>query len=178
VSIQLAWGSRVSEDFAQALIELCQRFGWTASHASWLMACMAFESARTFRSDIRNAAGSGAVGLIQFMPSTAAGLGTSVENLALLSPESQLYYVGEYFRSYAARIASLPDMYMAILLPSAIGKPDDAPLFVGGVAYRQNSGLDANDDGTVTKAEASSRVQAMLTEGLQPPNVATYAWSA
>jgi hypothetical protein len=178
MTIQLAWGAKVSTDFVQALAKLCDGFGWDADHASWLMACMAFESARTFRSDIRNAAGSGAVGLIQFMPSTAAGLGTSVDNLALLSPESQLYYVGEYFRRYAARIVSLPDMYMAILLPAAIGKPDDAPLFVGGVAYRENSGLDANDDGIVTKAEAAARVQAMLTEGLQPPNVATYAWSA
>lgn len=178
MNVPLAWGAKVSTDFAKGVIKLCQSFDWSPDHASWLMSCMAFESARTFHSDVRNAAGSGAVGLIQFMPSTAAGLGTSVENLSLLSPESQLYYVGQYFRPYSHRIATLPDMYMAILLPSAIGKPDDSPLFVGGVSYRQNSGLDINGDGIVTKTEAASRVQAILAEGITPANVASYVWSA
>ena len=41
-----------------------------------LMAVMSFETGGTFNPGIRNAAGSGATGLIQFMPSTAAGLGT------------------------------------------------------------------------------------------------------
>lgn len=41
------------------------------------MAAMAFESGETFSPSIKNAAGSGAVGLIQFMPSTAKALGTS-----------------------------------------------------------------------------------------------------
>ena len=38
------------------------------------MAVMSFETGGTFDPGIRNAAGSGATGLIQFMPSTAAGL--------------------------------------------------------------------------------------------------------
>ena len=42
----------------------------------FLLACMAFESGMSFCSSIRNAA-SGATGLIQFMPSTARGLGTT-----------------------------------------------------------------------------------------------------
>jgi soluble lytic murein transglycosylase-like protein len=37
------------------------------------MACMAWESGRSFRPDVKNMAGSGATGLIQFMPTTAAG---------------------------------------------------------------------------------------------------------
>ena len=36
-----------------------------------LMAVMSFETGGTFNPNIRNAAGSGATGLIQFMPSTA-----------------------------------------------------------------------------------------------------------
>lgn len=177
-SIRLAWGARVSTDFVQALFALCASLGWGASHAGWLMACMAFETGRTFRPDVRNAAGSGAVGLIQFMPLTAARLGTTTENLALLGAASQLAYVEDYMRPYAGRIASLSDMYMAILLPAYIGKPESAVLFSSGVAYRQNAGLDANTDGRVTKAEASARVQAMLDEGLQPANAASYIWAA
>ncbi|EIL99152.1 transglycosylase SLT domain-containing protein [Rhodanobacter thiooxydans] len=172
--IQLAWGMRVSTGFARGVLGLCRGFGWGPAHASWLMACMAFESATTFSPSIRNAAGSGAVGLIQFMPSTARGLGTTVENLALLSAESQLDYVAAYFEPYAKRIRSLSDMYMAILLPKYIGQPEDAVLFSGGVAYRQNAGLDANHDGKITKAEATARVADMLKRGLQPGVFATY----
>lgn len=172
--IQLAWGARVSTAFAQAVFRICKEFGWGPAHASWLMACMAFETGATFSPSVRNGAGSGAVGLIQFMSSTARGEGTTVENLALLSAESQLDYVRSYFRPYARRIASLSDMYMAILLPKYIGQPEDAVLFSGGIAYRQNAGLDANRDGKITKAEATAKVAAMLTRGLQPGFFATY----
>lgn len=174
-SIVLAWGAKVSNDFARGVFRLCRAFSWGPEHPSWLMSSMAFESAETFRADVRNAAGSGAVGLIQFMPETARDLGTTVENLALLSPESQLYYVERYFARYAGRIKSQADMYMAILLPSAIGKPDDAVLFSDGVAYRQNAGLDANRDGKITKAEAAACVVDKLKRGLQTGFVANYA---
>jgi len=137
------------------------------------MACMAFESAETFSPSIKNAAGSGATGLIQFMPMTALGLGTNVDALASMGETEQLDYVRRYFSSYAKRIGNLSDMYMAILMPKYIGQPDDAVLFSGGRPYRQNSGLDANRDGLVTKSEASARVQRMLEKGLR----AGYAYS-
>lgn len=175
-TVTLAWGAKVSTDFARALFALCDALGWGPLHACWLMACMAFETARTFRPDIRNGAGSGAVGLIQFMPMVAARLGTTPENLVLLSASAQLSYVEDYFRPYAGHIHSLSDMYMAILLPTYIGRPDDAVLFSGGVAYRENAGLDANSDGHITKAEAAARVQAMFNEGMQAANSAAYVW--
>jgi hypothetical protein len=129
---------------------------------------MAFESGETFSPSIKNAAGSGATGLIQFMPATAKDLGTTIENLELLSATAQLYYVGLYFRRYASRVQSLSDMYMAILLPKYVGKPEDSVLFSSGVAYRQNSGLDSNNDGKITKLEATRLVQAKLDKGLTP----------
>lgn len=173
----LAWGARVSTEFAQHLLGICREFGWSSAHASWLMACIAFESGQTFRADVRNGAGSGAVGLIQFMPSTAQDLGTSTDNLAAMSAESQLTYVRAYFKRYARRIASLSDMYMAILLPKYIGTLDSAVLFSGsGASYRQNAGLDANNDGKITKGEATARVAVMLQRGLEPANAAVYVW--
>jgi hypothetical protein len=175
--VQLAWGARVSTEFARHVLGICAEFGWSGAHASWLMACMAFESGGTFSASVHNAAGSGAVGLIQFMPSTAVDLGTTTENLALLSPESQLTYVRAYFKRYARRIESLSDMYMAILLPKYIGTLDSTVLFSGtGASYRQNAGLDANSDGKITKGEATARVAAMLQRGLETANVAAYAW--
>jgi hypothetical protein len=175
-AITLAWGQRVSREFALGVIGMSQRLGWGAEHPSWFMGCSAFETGESFSPNVRNLAGSGAIGLIQFMPATAAGLGTTVENLALLSAESQLAYVELYFRPYASRIASLDDMYMAILLPSAVGKPEDTVLFTQGtVAYRQNAALDANSDGKITKAEAAARVRAKLAKGLLTANVAHYS---
>ncbi|MEN6539428.1 MAG: hypothetical protein ABFC67_07455 [Mizugakiibacter sp.] len=170
--MQLAWGARVSEAFRQRVLAICDTFGWSDAHASWLMACMHFESGGTFSPAVANAAGSGAVGLIQFMPRTAEGLGTRTAQLGGMTAVEQLDYVEKYFRPYARRIASLSDMYMAILLPRAIGDHEDAALFSDGAAYRQNAALDRNTDGKITKAEATYRVQTSLDMGLRPENIA------
>lgn len=175
--ISLAFGNKVAADFRIAVIDLCKAFNWTPDHANWLMACMAFESAETFSPSIRNAAGSGAVGLIQFMPATAVGLGTTSADLAKMTAVQQLEYVKRYFRPYSYRIKSLSDMYLAILLPAYIGKPEGSILFSSGVSYRQNAGLDKNHDGKITKAEAASKVLAKLVRGLGPGFVLQVEWS-
>lgn len=167
----VAWGRTPGHEFCHRVNELARLFGWNREQRDWLMACMAFESGETFRSDIKNAAGSGATGLIQFMPATARGLGTTTEMLARMTPIQQLDYVASYFRPYAKKVHTLADMYMAILMPKYVGKPDSTPIFSGGVAYRQNSGLDANKDGVVTKFEAAAKVRAKLVKGLAPHRV-------
>lgn len=172
VKVLLAWGAKVSPKFASRLLGMCHVFGWGDDHASWLMSCMAFESDETFSPSVRNAAGSGAVGLIQFMPKTAMGLGTSIDALSRMSAEGQLDYVEKYFRPYASRIRSLSDMYMAILLPKYVGSPGSAVLFSGGIACRQNAGLDANHDGSVSKDEATAFLAAKYRKGLLPTNAA------
>ena len=164
----LSWGNKVSPEFRERLYRLCTGFGWGQKHPGYLMGCMAFESAETFSSAVTNAAGSGAVGLIQFMPTTARDLGTTPEALEAMTPEEQLDWVELYFQPYHARIDTLSDMYMAILLPRYIGKPDDSVLFSDGHAYRQNSGLDTDRDGKITKIEAASRVAMKYRKGLLP----------
>jgi hypothetical protein len=165
--MKLAWGAQVSDAFARKALRIAGREGWSEARASWLMTCIAFESARTFSASVQNQAGSGATGLIQFMPATAKGLGTTTSALRLMTPEGQLDYVEAYFKPYLARLYSLSDFYMAILLPGCIGKPEDHVLFSGGVAYRQNSGLDANTDGKITKAEAAARVERYFRLGIE-----------
>lgn len=163
----LAWGKKVSQDFRETIYDICMDFAWDNDLANALMSCIAFESGETFSPSVKNAAGSGATGLIQFMPSTARGLGTTTESLAAMSAVEQLQYVRDYFRPYAHRISTINDMYMAILLPKYVGASQDSILFNSGtVAYRQNSGLDLNTDGKVTKAEAASKVAAKLAKGL------------
>lgn len=127
---------------------------------AWLMAIVDFETGGTFSTSVKNPV-SGATGLIQFMPSTAARLGTTTDQLARMSPDEQAQYVYRYFQPYAGRIASLEDAYMAVLWPAAIGKPDDYVLFSRpSVAYQQNSGLDRSGSGRVTKRDAAAPVVA------------------
>ena len=121
------------------------------------MASMAFETGETFSPSIENAAGSGAVGLIQFMPSTAKSLGSSSEELKQMSAVQQLTFVEKYFAPFKNRLKGLDDVYMAIFMPSAVGKSNDTVLIdkdTGPTAYRQNKGLDTNSDGKITKGEA------------------------
>jgi hypothetical protein len=135
---------------------------------------MAWESAETFSPDIKNAAGSGATGLIQFMPSTAVGLGTSTAKLAAMSAEDQLNYVYKYFRPYNGRLHNLGDIYMAILWPKAVGKPDSYVLWDRSkmpTTFRQNAGLDVNKNGQVTRAECLKKVNGKLVKGLKPANM-------
>jgi len=173
IDMQLAWGNKVSPEFRTRIGKLCDNLCWDkASHGSILMSCMAFESGQTFSPSIKNAAGSGATGLIQFMPATAKGMKTTVEDLAKMTAVEQLDYVEKYFFPYAPRIKTLSDMYMAILMPKYIGSPDNAVLFSDPkVGYRQNSGLDSNRDGFITKAEASAKVMGKYNKGMNPPLV-------
>ena len=168
--MKLAWGNKVEPEFVLKVWEICAKFHWKADPmASWLMSCIAFESAETFDPGIRNFAGSSGTGLIQFMSATAKGLGTTTDDLAKMTAVEQLDYVRLYFKPYASRIVTFADMYMAILLPSKVGLPDDAVLFTkGSLAYKQNAGLDSNKDGTITKKEAASLAHAKLDRGLLP----------
>lgn len=168
---EIAWGAKVSPEFMARMYKMRDKFGWDNQRVSRLMGCMAFESGGTFSPSIKNAAGSGATGLIQFMPDTAVGLGTTTTQLAKMTAVQQLDYVEKYFKPYAKRCHTLSDMYLAILLPKYVGKPEDSVLFSGGISYRQNSGLDANKDGKVTKAEAAAKVEKMWQKGLKAGNV-------
>jgi hypothetical protein len=167
----IAWGAKVSQTFRDRVWWIADTLGLNPDD---LMACMAWESGRSFSASVKNMAGSGATGLIQFMSSTAKGLGTTTAALASMSAEDQLRYVYAYFRPFSGRLKTLSDVYAAILWPKAVGQPDDYVMFQGtaSVAYRQNAGLDTNKDAKVTKAETSAKLYAMRAEGLKPENMA------
>lgn len=169
----LAWGARVSPAFRDKVRAMAGRLQY--SEPSDFMTCMAWESGRSFDPAKKNLAGSGATGLIQFMPATAQGLGTSTAALAAMTPEQQLDFVEKYFRPYTGKLHNLADLYMVILWPKAVGKPLEYVLWERGAmptTYRQNAGLDANRDGAITKAECAAKLYAMKAEGLRPENVA------
>lgn len=167
----LAWGAKVSQAFRDRVRAIAADLGLPDEGASWLMACMAWESGRTFRSNVCNAAGSGAVGLIQFMPATAVSLGTSTDELAAMTAEKQLDYVAKHFEPYRGKLHLLSDVYMVILWPRAVGLPDSTILWNKDsrpTTFRQNAGLDGDHNGSITKGEAAARVQDCYVWGLSP----------
>lgn len=164
---EMAWGARVSQLFRNKVRMIAGQLGCDPSD---LMSCIAFETGESFSPSIRNKR-SGATGLIQFMPKTAKGLGTTTEALAAMTAEDQLDVVARYFAPFRGRLAGVEDLYMAILWPKAVGKPNAEVLFKRGTAaYDQNAGLDANQDGEITKGEAAARVVAKRTKGLSAAN--------
>ena len=109
---------------------------------------------------------SGATGLIQFMPKTAANLGTSTDALKNMSAVEQLDYVYKYFKMVGVKPGmELGDLYMAVFMPKYVGADDNTVLGQNGAAgfsgkvYAQNKGLDKNKDGTITVADVKSSVQ-------------------
>ena len=162
----LIWGARVDRDFRKKVREVAGNLGFDPT---WLMAVISFETGRTFSPSERNPV-SGATGLIQFMPKTAIGLGTTTAKLARMTAVEQLDWVEEYYSQplFKGRIRNLGDCYMAVLWPDSIGKPDSYVMWVAGsIQYNQNSGLDINRNGQITRGEAVSRVNDEVLRGQQ-----------
>ena len=128
--------------------------------ASWLMAVMFAESG--FDPNVFNRKGSGAVGLIQFMPATAEELGVAVANLSQMEATDQLDYVLRYFEMVRDRYGpyqSLTDLYLAVLYPKARNQDPCYTLYASpSKSYQQNRGLDENQDGRVTVSDIEKRM--------------------
>lgn len=166
----LAWGRKVSAEFREEVDWIALNLG---VDPNFLMAAMAFETGETFSPSVKNP-GSSATGLIQFMEATARAMHTTTAKLAKMTDVEQLEYVARYFEPYAGRLATLSDVYMAILWPKAVGKDESYVLWTkegSPKTYAVNKGLDINKDGVITKAEAASKVQDKLIKGLHSSRV-------
>lgn len=100
---------------------------------------------------------SGATGLIQFMPTTAIGLGTTTAALLQMSNLQQLEYVKKYYLPYKNRIKTFEDAYIITFFPAALGKPDSYVLktnkLSAALIAKQNKPFDLNKDGQITAGE-------------------------
>ena len=105
---------------------------------------------------------SGATGLIQFMPQTAASLGTSTGQLKNMSPTQQLKYVEKYLsqqiksNGLQGKRLSAGDLYTLVFMPAKSG--NNIISTAGTKAYSWNQGLDLNKDGLITKSELGQKV--------------------
>lgn len=182
-AMTMPWGAKVSDTFLDRLCWIVDDLDIghnTEDGAGKMMGAMGWETGRTFKASIINKAGSGATGLIQFMPDTAEALGTTTSALAKMSEEGQLNYVWKYFAPYKGKLKELSDIYAAILWSKGVGKPETFMYWdkaTKPTTYRQNSGIDMNKNGQITKAEATAKVTKLYEEGFKPGNVREY-WPA
>ena len=133
-------------EFVRRVNEMSQRLG---VRPEWMLAVMKNESQMS--PSIVNPQG-GATGLIQFMPATARGLGTTTEALGRMSAVDQLAYVERFYAPNAGRFTSGADLYLNTFWPAAMGRSDDYRIGGAEVA-RVNPGFDLNRDGQITAGE-------------------------
>ncbi|MBD2019351.1 M23 family metallopeptidase [Leptolyngbya sp. FACHB-36] len=110
--------------FYQKLTQVAGRLGMNPEH---LLTAMLYESAGTLSPSIRgpHVPGDGqAVGLIQFMPSTARGLGTTDSALASMNRVQQLDYVEKYFQPYKGRYSNFYSVYATIHAGNPTANPN------------------------------------------------------
>lgn len=128
---------------------------------NWLMWVMYFES--TLNPRAVNTA-TGATGLIQFMPSTARGLGTTTASLLQMSDVEQLDFVYAYLKPYRGRMYCMIDVYFAVFFPLAMNKPDEYILQASTLAASkiaaQNPGFDLDRNGQISRAEVTAKISA------------------
>lgn len=127
---------------------------------NWLMFLMWFETARTLNHRIQNPV-TKATGLIQFMPKTATGLGTTVDALKAMSNVQQLEYVQKHLAPFRGKYHSFVDLYCAIFWPAAVNKPDSFRITPDIVAI-QNPIFDLNKDKDIEKAEIRQALTKMI----------------
>jgi hypothetical protein len=82
VAGKAAWGVQMSAEFCNKVRTIASD---VRTDPNFLIAATTFETGRSFSASQFNKAGSGAVGVIQFMPSTAESLGTTSVVLAAMT---------------------------------------------------------------------------------------------
>ena len=164
----LIWGSKVSCKFRKKVVAIAKDL-WPNNHknmANNLMAIFAWETGNTFKPDVPNRKGSGATGLIQFLPERATeyfgkytletvpnyfnSKDKSLHNLprvkefAQMKAEDQLDYVKKYFDNLKNKKLEFVDLYLKVLFPVSSEKPEH---FVFGLEkYRNEIGLPTDTD--------------------------------
>jgi hypothetical protein len=136
---------------------------------SYIAAVMAFESG--FNPAATNSH-SKATGLIQFMPTTARSLGTTVDRLRSMSAAEQLPYVEAFYDYWAGKLKTPGQVYMSTFMPAHTFKPQDYVIAVKGEkVYDWNSGLDIDKDGSLTVGDVTRRIEGMVASARKRPPI-------
>ena len=159
--------NHLSNEFYEKLISISKEIECDPND---LMAVINLETAGTFRASAKNP-NSNATGLIQFMPSTAKGLGTTVEKLAKMSEVEQLDYVKIYLldRKKESKIKGSVDattLYCFVFYPKAANQKNSYEIANNRSnntkIYNWNKGLDYNKDKSLTRGDLAQRVKEFM----------------
>lgn len=158
---KMADSTNFSKESTKIINDMSKRLNFNSED---LKAAIMFESGGNSRKVNRI----GAVGLIQMTKETAVYMGTTVEDLKKMTAEQQLVYVEKYLEK-AKKIAGIgPDekidqatLYALIFCPA---RAKGNVLYKRGYdSYKFNSRLDLNNDGIITKEEASKQLDQFYT---------------
>lgn len=154
--------------FRAELVRMARRLGLNPDAIAGVMALESGINAQAVNPQ------SGATGLIQFMPTTARKLGTTVEELRAMNATAQLKYVELFLRGVPKLRAGsrAGDYYLAVFMPAFVGLPDVVPIAVAGdPIYDQNKGLDGGKDGVLTVGDVRARLEAELARASALPDL-------
>jgi hypothetical protein len=144
------------KEFTEKVNNICTEL---RIEANWLMFVMWFES--KLNPQAVNPI-SGATGLIQFMPSTARGLGTTTAVLKRMNNVQQLDYVLAYLRPYEGRMRTWVDVYLAVFYPRAMGNPNF--VITSDIVAKQNKIFDLNKDLDISVKEIETVLRRQIPE--------------
>jgi hypothetical protein len=157
-----------SAAFASAVQSMAQQLGISAND---LMLIMYNETKGTFSPSIKGPGANPPVGLIQFEPGTAIGLGTTTSALAAMTWQQQLPYVQKYFQNVIAQYGTpntTTDSYLAVFYPAYMNQ-DPFTSFPDDVVSANPSLFKSGN----TIADFSSAIKSIIPSGLssQFPNM-------
>lgn len=154
----------ITKEFCQKVIDISKEIGCAPDD---LMTVINLETGGTFSPSVQNK-DTKATGLIQFMPNTAASLGTTTEKLAKMSAIEQLDYVKKYLINVknTRKITGSIDattLYCLIFWPEAATKEDSFVIAKNDHdktedTYDLNKSLDTNKDDVITRSDLRTRV--------------------
>ena len=158
---------QLGDDFRRRILEVANELGADPNH---MLAIMQLESGML---PWKVNPLSQATGLIQFMPSTAKKLGTSVQALRTMSATEQLGYVLAYYKPFRGQLNSPGALYMATFMPAYLNKPSEYVLArEGDKIYDQNKALDTNQDGLLTVGDVTQKAENMFRKYAGMPPIA------
>lgn len=151
-----------SDAFKNKLVEVSNALG---INPDWLATVISFESKGTFAPNVQNPQ-SKATGLIQFIKPTATQLGTTLENLAAMTDIQQLNYVYRYFKDIVGRrMRNLDDVYLAVFMPSQMGKSSNSVVATQGSKVYEQNPFDRDGKGYFTVGDITSTIHAVYNAG-------------
>ena len=157
---------KTSPAFRKKLLQIATDL---STNVDWLAAVISLESG--FSPSVANFGNPerGAVGLIQFMPNTAAhllGISDSQEarkRMQAMGDLEQLDYVRKFYAPFKGRLNSPEDVYMAVFWPIGVGKSSDFIIAKeGSPVYRENKVFDREKTGVITKRQVGGAIKGAI----------------